>query len=146
MKEDELYKFTSIITPTLTYACKTWKGQNILNKNNDTVFDPIWGDEWPHSLYYTSLSWGFPGFFPAVRQMLGDLYTALGIISLSPLSLTDGRGIRGKWPLARKQDRSWWQFHRRLKLSWLQPVIQWTKGHNTFDSEPLLKNFGNITV
>ena len=50
--------------------------------------DPIWGDDWLHSSFIRrSPSSGFPGFSSAVRQLPGDLCTASGIISLSPLSL-----------------------------------------------------------
>ena len=50
--------------------------------------DPIWGDDWSHSLFIKrSPSWGFLGFSSVVRQMPGDLCTAPRIISLSPLSL-----------------------------------------------------------
>ena len=50
--------------------------------------DPIWGDDWPHSPFIRrSPSWGFLGFSSVVRQMPGDLCTALRIILLSPLSL-----------------------------------------------------------
>ena len=51
--------------------------------------------------------------------MAGDLCTAPRMISLSPLSLADTqnwRDTRGKWPLARNPDRSWWHHHTRLKL------------------------------
>ena len=45
--------------------------------------DPIWGDDWSHSLHSWSPSWSSLGFSSAVRQMPGDLCTAPGIISLS---------------------------------------------------------------
>ena len=41
--------------------------------------------------------------------MPGDLCTAPGIISLSPLTLADRRDTRGKWPLARNPDVKWWR-------------------------------------
>ena len=51
--------------------------------------------------------------------MPGDLCTAPRIISLSPLSLATYS--RGKWPLVRNPDRSWWHRHTSLKLFWPQP-------------------------
>ena len=65
--------------------------------------DPIWGDDWQHSLFIRwSPSWGFLGFSSAVKKMPGDLYTAPRIISLSSLSLatdvTDMTlGASGSW-------------------------------------------------
>ena len=50
--------------------------------------EPIWCDDWSHSPFIgRSPSWGFPEFSSAVRHMPGDLCTAAGIISFSPLSL-----------------------------------------------------------
>ena len=68
---------------------------------------------------------GFLGFSSAVRQMPGDLCTASGIISLSPLLLTtDVTDTRGKWSLARNPDRSWWHRHTSF---WPQPPkAPWT--------------------
>ena len=45
------------------------------------------------------LSWGFPGLSLALRQMLGYLCTAPGVISLLSLSLADRRDTRtsGLW-------------------------------------------------
>ena len=64
----------------------------------------IWGDDWSHGPFIRrSPSWRFLGFSSAVRQMPGDLWTAPRIISLSPLSIADGRDIRSKWPLAWNQ-------------------------------------------
>jgi hypothetical protein len=61
--------------------------------------DPICGYDNP--FIGRSPSWGFSGFFSALWPFPGDLCTALGIISLSPLSLaSDWRDTRGKWPLA----------------------------------------------
>ena len=46
------------------------------------------GKDWSHSPFIRrSPNWGFREFSSAVRQMPGDLSTAGGIISLSPLSL-----------------------------------------------------------
>ena len=47
-----------------------------------------------------SPSWDFLGVSSAVKQMPGYLCTAPGILSLSPLSLTDRRDTWGKWLLA----------------------------------------------
>ena len=73
-------------------------------------------------------SWGFPGFSLSDRYMPGDLCTAPGIFSLSPLSLSDRRDrrdwrdTRSKWPLARNPDRSWWHYHISVKPFWPQPI------------------------
>ena len=67
--------------------------------------------------------------FSAIRWMPGDLCTVPGIISLSPLSLADKRNwcdTRGKWPLARNPDRSWWHSHTSLKLFWPYPMAPLT--------------------
>ena len=63
--------------------------------------------------------------------MPGDLWTVLGIISLSSLSLAhrlDWRDTQRKWPLARNPDRSRWHRHTILKLLWPQPIAPWTVG------------------
>ena len=67
--------------------------------------------------------------------MVGDLkgnylFTILCITPLSPLSLAnrhDWRDTRGKWPLARNTDRSWWHRHISLKFFWLQPMAPCTQ-------------------
>ena len=42
------------------------------------------------------------------------------------LSLVDRHYTRGKCPLARNQDRSWWHCHTSIMLFWLQPMAPWT--------------------
>ena len=77
---------------------------------------PIWGDDWSHSFHRRSPNWSFPGLSSAVP---GDLCTVSGIISLSPISLSDRlewRDTQGKWPLARNPDRSWWHRRTCIKL------------------------------
>ena len=83
--------------------------------------DPIWGDDWSHSpssdCLLAEVFWVF------LRQMPVDLCTAPRIISLSSLSYSDRRDwrdTRGKWPLARNLDKSWWHRHNRLKHFWPQ--------------------------
>jgi hypothetical protein len=91
--------------------------------------DPIWGEGWSYSPFIKrSPSWGIPGFSSAVRQIPGDLCTALGIIPLSPLPLaTDVTDVtRGKWSLTRNPDRSWWHRHAGLKPFWSQSMAQRT--------------------
>ena len=62
--------------------------------------------------------------------MSGSQFTAPGTISLSPLSLAERRDTRGKWPLAKNQNNSWWHRHTSLKLFWSQPMTPWKTGHN----------------
>ena len=33
---------------------------------------------------------------------------------------------KGKWPLARNPDKSWWHRHTSLNLFWPQPIAPWT--------------------
>ena len=76
------------------------------------------------SLHRRPSNWSFPWFFSVLRYIPGDLCTAPGI-TLLPLSLADRRDwcdTRGKWPLARNPDKSWWHRNTSLKLSWPQPV------------------------
>ena len=64
--------------------------------------DPIWSDDWSHSVHRRSPSWGFPGFSLAAGQMPGDLCIVPDIIS-SSLSLADRwnwRDSRDRWSLA----------------------------------------------
>ena len=44
-----------------------------------------------------------------------------------PYLIRTRRDIRGKWPLARNQDRSCWHRHTSLKLFWPQSVAPWTQ-------------------
>ena len=44
------------------------------------------------------------------------------------LIISDWRDTRGKWPLARNLDRSWWHRHTNWKFFWLQPMAPWTAG------------------
>jgi hypothetical protein len=63
------------------------------------IRDLVWGDNCSHSLHRRSPNWGFLGFSSAVRQMPRDLFSAPGIIALSPLSIAerrDWRDTRGK--------------------------------------------------
>ena len=73
--------------------------------------------------------WGFPGFSSAVRQMPGDLCTVPILIIIDR---RDWRDTRGKWPLARNPDRSWWPRHTSLKLFWPQPMAPWTAALSLF--------------
>ena len=50
--------------------------------------------------------------------MPGDLCTATGIISLSPLLLADRHDWCDTWGNTRNLDRSWWLCHTSLKLCW----------------------------
>ena len=36
--------------------------------------------------------------------------------------------FRGKWPLARNIDRSWWYYYTSLKLFWPHPKTPWRSG------------------
>ena len=40
----------------------------------------------------------------------------------------DWRDTRGKWPLARNPNRSWWHHHTNWKFFWPQPMAPWTTG------------------
>ena len=85
--------------------------------------DPIWGDDWSHIPFIgRSPSWGFLGFSSAVRKMPGDLCTAPRIITLIISDRRDWRrDTRGKWPLARNPDRSWWHRHTSISYSFSSP-------------------------
>jgi hypothetical protein len=86
--------------------------------------DPIWGDDWSHSPFIRrSASWGFLGFFSAVRQMPGDLYTA-PIITLTISDRRDWLGTSGLWLGTRTGDggtATLTQF-----FFWPQPMAPWT--------------------
>jgi hypothetical protein len=47
------------------------------------------------------------------------------IITLIISDRPEWRDTRGKWPLARNPERSWWHRHTSLKLFWLQPMALW---------------------
>ena len=55
------------------------------------------------------------------------------------LIISDRRNTRGKWPLARNPDRSWWHCHTSLRLFWPQPMTPWTGlPHPSQRSNPFL--------
>ena len=98
---------------------------------------PFEANDWSYSLHRQSPSWRFLGFSSVVRQMTGDLCTAPGSISLSPLPLADRRDwcdTRGKWPFARNPDRSGWHRHNNIKFLWPQPKEGWKEFALTFTS------------
>ena len=104
----------------------------------DVLCDPtdlIWRKGAPfeamtlHSLFTRqSPSWSFLGFSSAVRQMPGDMCTAPGIISLSPLSLatyvTDATLVAsGLWLGTRTGAGG---TDTLTKFFWPQPMAPWT--------------------
>ena len=108
-------------------ACQPYEGQRLsanswlhvyMSENRDgmTIY-LVWG--WYVVRMPFHQSWG---------KYQENLSTALGIISLSNLSLTDRCDTRGKWPLARNPDRSWWYCHTCLQLFWPQTIAPWTTG------------------
>ena len=93
--------------------------------------DPIWGDDWSHSLHRRSPSWGFPGFFLSYkvnssRSVHNPRYHL--IITLSLGDRADWHNTLDKRPLARNPERSWWHRHTSLKFFWPQPMAPWTAG------------------
>ena len=50
------------------------------------------------------------------------------IITLIISDRRDWRDTRGKWPLARNPDRSWWHRHTSLKIFWPQRMAPCTTG------------------
>ena len=70
-------------------------------------WDPIWGDDWSHSLHRVSLSWGFPGFSSVVMQMPGDLCTDPVSSHYHLISHTWLMRQSGQVALARNPDKSW---------------------------------------
>ena len=48
------------------------------------------------------------------------------IITLIISDRRDWRDTRGKWPLGRNPDRSWWHSHTNWKFFWSQPMAPWT--------------------
>ena len=64
----------------LSFLLLSWRALRSYRPHLETK-DPIWGDDWSHSLHRRSPSWSFPEFSSAVRQMPGDLCTAPVIIS-----------------------------------------------------------------
>ena len=89
------------------------------------VRDLIWGMTCLQPSSDGLLAEGFPDFSSAVRQTPEDLCTASSIISLPPLSLAekhDWRDTRGKWPLARNPEKSWWHRYISIRLFWPQPM------------------------
>ena len=104
--------------------CPSFSLPDVICDSTDLTeeMDPICGDDWSHSSFIRrSPSWGFPGFASAVRQMHSprDHFIIILIIS-------DSRDTRGKWPLYRNPDGSWWHRHTSLKLFWPQPMAPWT--------------------
>ena len=89
------------------------------------VRDPIWGDYWSHSLHQT-VSRGSPKFSSNREVNTSRPIYNPGIISLSPLSLSDRRDWRDtlfKWSLARNLSKSLWHHHinfnRFCRSPWL---------------------------
>ena len=114
----------------LPYPVLSFCPSSCIVRYDQPIRDPIWGDDWLHRFHRRSSSWGFPGLSSAMRQMPGDLCRTSSIISLSPLSIADRRDwryTRGKWPLVRNPDWSWWHWYI-VKLSWPQPMAPWTTG------------------
>ena len=50
------------------------------------------------------------------------------------------RDTRGKWPLARNPERSWWHRHTNCKFSCPQSMAPWTTGHLWFQSNFVVIN------
>ena len=97
--------------------------------------NPIWGSDWSHSPFIRRYpSWGFLGYSSAVRQIPGDLCTALRTISLSPLSLatdvTDatfgasGLGLGNRTGAAGTATLAWSFFGRNLWLHERHPIYR----------------------
>ena len=89
------------LTPSFPYFLPSWRAVRSYRPHLEER-NPIWGDDWSHGPFIRrSPSWGFLGFFSAVRQM-SDLCTAPRIISLSPLLLAtdvtdETLGASGLW-------------------------------------------------
>ena len=81
--------------------------------------------------------------------MRGYLHTAPRIISLSPLPLATSlslvtRYTRGKWPLARNLENSWWYRHTSLKLFLAAvPMGPWTIGRGCPELPLQIRNYPN---
>ena len=92
--------------------------------------EPIWDDDWSHSPFIRlSPSWGFPQLYGKCQEIYAQSpesfhYHPIIIIS----DRRDWRDTRGKLPLARNPDRSWWHRHINWKFFWPQPMALWTTG------------------
>ena len=92
--------------------------------------DPIWGDDWSHSLFIRrSPSWVFSGVFLGCKANARRSVPSPQDHFIITLAISDQRNwrhTRGKWPLARNPDRSWWHRHTNWKFFWPQPMAPWT--------------------
>ena len=92
--------------------------------------EPIWGNDWSHSPFIRwSPSRGFLGGFlgcKANARRSVHSYQDHFIITLIISDRRDWRDTRGKWPLARNPDRSWWHRHTNWTFFWPQPMVPWT--------------------
>ena len=80
--------------------------------------DPIWGDDWSHSLFINGfLTEVFPSHKADARRSVHSPWDHFIIT----LIISDWCDTWGKWPLARKLDSSWWHRHTSLKFFWLLP-------------------------
>ena len=84
------------------------------------------GDDWSHSPFVRRSPNRFSGIFLSwmAEQPPGSFFITL--------INSDWRDTRGKWPLFRNPDRSWWHRHTSLKLFWPQPMAPWTTGQKLF--------------
>ena len=109
-----------IPTPSFfdSFLLPSWRAVRSYRFNLE-VRDPIWGDDWSHSLHRrVEVFRCFP--------QLPDLCTAPRSITLSLADRRHWHDTRGRWPLARNPDRSWWHRHINLKLFSPQPIAPWT--------------------
>ena len=90
--------------------------------------DPIWDDDWSYSqqtVFYLRFSGVFLSCKANARRSVHSPQDRF-IITLIISDRRHWRDTRGKWPLARNPDRSWWHRHTNWKFFWPQPMAPWT--------------------
>ena len=89
---------------------------------------------WRRLLIRLSPRWGSPRFSSAIRRSVHSPRDHF-IITLFISDRRDWCDIRGKWPLARQLDRSWWHRHTSIKLFWPLSMSSWTTGNVAVSEE-----------
>ena len=108
----------------ISFLLHSWQAIRSYRPNLE-IRDPIWGDDWSHSLHQM-----------VSKQRFSRVFLRFGRISVhSPQSISlsslladrrDWHDTRSKLPLARNLDMNWWHCHTGLKLFW-----SWLHGPRT---------------
>ena len=91
-----IYPLSSFLTSVFLHLCRPVRSYwRHLEER-----DPIWGNDWPHSLHHKVSQLKIPGLSSAIRKISGNLCTVPELALVSPLSLSDWRDALSIWSLA----------------------------------------------